>query len=350
MQLKFKNVAHYYGRRPVLSGLSFELEEGEIGVLVGPSGAGKSTVLNCIAGLEPIAAGEIHIGNVLASSTKVHVPTEKRKLGMMFQDSALFPHLDVSGNICFGLPGGSDRQQRLAELLGLCRLDDLAHARPHELSGGQQQRVALARAMAPRPKLLLLDEPFCNSDAALRGDLLAEVRAIIKSAGSTALMVTHDQTEAFSLADRCGVLDSGTLCQWDTAYNLYHRPNCAVVANFIGEGKLIPGKLVSDYDVQTELGTVHSDRRLATLLLEPGSSVKVLMRPDDIVLANGQGGTGATVVKRAFRGADMLYTLRTGAGTELCACLPSRYNLADGESIEVSLQVEHVVVFPAAGG
>ncbi|MCY4325836.1 MAG: ABC transporter ATP-binding protein [Betaproteobacteria bacterium] len=347
MQLEFSNVNHYYGRRQAIGGLSFDLRQGEIGVLIGPSGAGKSTVLNCIAGLEPIVSGEIRIGGELASGTRVHVPAERRQVGMMFQDSALFPHLDVAGNICFGIAKRTDRSTRLAELLELCRLADYAGARVHELSGGQQQRVALARALAPRPKLLLLDEPFCSSDAALRSELLAEVRQIIKEEGSTALMVTHDQAEAFEFADRCGVLDSGTLCQWDSPYNLYHRPNCALVASFIGDGALIPGTLVSEHEVETELGVVSSDQRLTTLLMEAGHKVKVLMRPDDVVLANGCGGTRAQVFKRAFRGADILYGLRTGAGTELYACLPSRHDLAAGDAIEVSLQVEHVVVFPA---
>ena len=347
MQLEFSNVNHYYGRRQAIAGLSFDLQEGEIGVLIGPSAAGKSTVLNCIAGLEAIASGEICIGGELVSSARVHVPAERRRVGMMFQDSALFPHLDVAGNICFGISRRPDRSQRLAELLELCRLQDYARARPHELSGGQQQRVALARALAPRPRLLLLDEPFCSSDAALRGELLAEVREIIREAGGTALMVTHDQSEAFEFADRCGVLDSGTLCQWDTPYNLYHRPNCALVASFIGDGALIPGTLVSDHEVETELGTVRSSQRLTTLLMEAGHRVKVLMRPDDVVLANGRGGTRARVFKRAFRGADILYGLRTDAGTELYACLPSRHDLAAGAALEVNLQVEHVVVFPA---
>ena len=349
MQLEFCNVNHYYGRRQAIGGLSFDLREGEIGVLIGPSAAGKSTVLNCIAGLEPIVSGEIRIGGELVSGARVHVAPERRRVGMMFQDSALFPHLDVAANICFGIAKRADRRQRLQELLAVCRLQEHANARPHELSGGQQQRVALARALAPRPRLLLLDEPFCSSDAALRSELLGEVREIIREEGSTALMVTHDQSEAFEFADRCGVLDSGTLCQWDTPYNLYHRPNCALVASFIGDGALIPGRLTSDHEVETELGPVRSDQRLTTLLMEAGHRVKVLMRPDDVVLANGRGGTRARVFKRAFRGADILYGLRTAAGTELYACLPSRHDLAEGDSIDINLQVEHVVVFPSVG-
>ena len=348
MQLKLTSVSHYYGLGPVLVGLNLALAEREIGVLVGPNGAGKSTVLNCIAGLERIRTGTITIGGREVSSPTVHVPAEQRRIGMLFQEHALFPHLNVSANIAFGLSRGGWRSRRVSELLELCRLKDFALARPHELSGGQQQRVALARALAPEPRLLLLDEPFSSLDPVLQSDLIREVREIIRVQGSTALMVTHDQEEAFAFADRCGVIDGGSICQWDTPYNLYHRPNCAFVANFIGEGTFIPGTLGSDHDVITELGTVHSEQPLSSLLLRPGSKVKLLMRPDDLV-PDAVNGLAATVTERSFRGAGIYYRLRTTAGTELCTVMPSGDNLAPGARIKVRVEVKHVVVFPSVG-
>lgn len=347
MQLCLTNVTHRYGNRVTLSGLNLSLEEGEFGALIGPSGAGKSTVLNCIAGLTEIASGEISIGGKVVSSRDVHVPAEKRGVGLMFQDCALFPHLSVGENIAFGLSGnGTDKKARVAELLESCHIQDMGEHRPHELSGGQQQRVALARALAPRPRLLLLDEPFSDSDAVLRANLIDEVKSVVRKEGSTALLVTHDQTEAFAMADRCGVIDAGTICQWDTAYNVYHRPNCAFVANFIGDGVMIDATLSSDTEIDTELGTIKSGARLTTPLLRPGGSVKVLMRPDDVVLSDN-GGVATKVVDRAFRGASIYYTLETEKGTRLLAVLASRHDIAVGDRLTVAPEVEHVVVFPA---
>ena len=346
MQLVLSNVSYYYGKRPALSSLSLNLEEGEIGALIGPSGAGKSTVLNCIAGLAPVSSGKISIGGRLVSSRDKHVPAEKRRVGLMFQDSALFPHLDVRDNVAFGIRGSKDeKDRRVAELMERCHIKDMDRARPYELSGGQRQRVALARALAPRPRVLLLDEPFSDSDAVLRDSLVEEVRSIIRTEGSTALLVTHDQREAFALADKCGVIDAGTVCQWDTAFNIYHRPNCAFVANFIGDGVLVDGTLASDHEVALELGAVRSDTPLTTPLLRPGGAVKVLLRPDDIALSSN-GGVRARVVGRSFRGSEIYYRLETDLGTKVETSLPSRHDVEVGGYMNVAADVEHVVVFP----
>ena len=348
MQLELANVSHYHGRTPILNGLSLQLDEGEIGVLIGPSGAGKTTVLNCIAGLEELKGGTIHIGGGLASSADFHMPAEERNVGLMFQDAALFPHLSVRQNVAFGLRAGANgNDERVTEMLRTCAISDYADAYPHELSGGQQQRVALARALAPRPRLLLLDEPFSSADAALKLNLVQEVSAIIRQEGSTALLVTHDQNEAFALADRCGVIDAGSICQWDTAYNLYHRPNCAFVANFIGDGVLLDGKLTADDEVATELGPVKAAAPLTTPLLRTGNSVKMLLRPDDIVLTETGQGSAAQVREKSFRGAEILYLLTTERGTDLYAVQPSRVDLEVGAAIAVAPQVDHVVVFPS---
>jgi iron(III) transport system ATP-binding protein len=234
------------------------LARGDIGCLLGPSGCGKTTALRCIAGFEPVQSGEIRIAGDVVSRPGTLLAAEKRRIGMVFQDYALFAHLTVAGNVGFGLtdrhqPAGKARVDELLALVGLA-----AHAQkyPHQLSGGQQQRVALARALAPRPRLILMDEPFSNLDVELRERLSIEVRDILKREATTALIVTHDQNEAFSLADWVGVMHQGCIQQWDTPYNLYHQPANRFVADFVGQGAMLTGDVLSSQQVRTELGVL----------------------------------------------------------------------------------------------
>lgn len=223
------------GTVPVVQDLSLCLEQGSIGCLLGASGCGKTTVLRAIAGFEPLRSGSIILGSELLSTPNYMVTPEKRQVGMMFQDYALFPHLNVVQNIGFGLRRWDKqrRQNRVDELLHLANLESSREKYPHELSGGQQQRVALARALAPEPSLLLLDEPFSNLDVDTRERLAFEVRDILKKTGHTAILVTHNQAEAFAIADRIGVMQDGRIAQWDTPYCLHHQPNSPFVADFI---------------------------------------------------------------------------------------------------------------------
>ncbi|RQS09259.1 ABC transporter ATP-binding protein [Burkholderia sp. Bp9002] len=223
------------GRRTVVDGLSLALPRGDIGCLLGASGCGKTTVLRAIAGFEPVRAGRIVLDGAPVASPSVDVPPERRRIGMMFQDYALFPHLSAADNVAFGLRrrSAAERRARVAEMLALVGLADAAGAFPHELSGGQQQRVALARALAPSPELLLLDEPFSNLDVDTRERLAFELRDILKHTGHTAILVTHNQAEAFAIADRIGVMQHGRLAQWDTPYALHHAPASAFVADFV---------------------------------------------------------------------------------------------------------------------
>jgi iron(III) transport system ATP-binding protein len=224
-----------HGRRAVVDGLSLALARGDIGCLLGASGCGKTTALRAIAGFEPVRAGAIRLDGATIASPAVDVPPERRRVGMMFQDYALFPHLSVADNVGFGLRRASkgERRARVADMLALVGLADAAGAFPHELSGGQQQRVALARALAPSPELLLLDEPFSNLDVDTRERLAFEVRDILKRTGHTAILVTHNQAEAFAIADRIGVMQHGRLAQWDTPHALHHHPASASVAEFV---------------------------------------------------------------------------------------------------------------------
>jgi len=336
-----------YAGVPVVRQVSFKLAAGRIGCLLGPSGCGKTTLLRAIAGFETLQGGEIRMRGQVVSHAGWSLPPEKRRVGMVFQEFALFPHLKTSENIGFGLHDLSERERhaRVRELLKLVGLSDYENSYPHQLSGGQQQRVALARAMAPRPELLLLDEPFSSMDAELREQLAREVRGILKEEEVTALLVTHDQYEAFAMADEIGVLNAGQLMQWDSGYNLYHRPGNRFVADFIGQGVLLPGEVLSENQVQTELGVV-SGQLLPECKI--GCKLELLLRPDDIQ-HDDQSRLQAKVVAKAFRGAEFLYTLEMASGTRVLCFAPSHHDHAIGEQMGIRVEVDHLVMFPQPG-
>ena len=347
MQLEVDNVHISYGGPDIVKGVNLHLGGGAIGCLLGPSGCGKTTLLRAIAGFEPVREGEIHLGGRLVSSPCCFLPPEKRRVGMVFQDLALFPHLSVADNIAFGLRRleARQRRRRVAELLVLIGLEESGPLFPHRLSGGQQQRVALARAMAPRPELLLLDEPFSSLDMEIREKLAREVGRILKQEELTALLVTHDQFEAFAMADEIGVLHDGRLQQWDTAYNLYHRPRTRFVADFIGEGVLLPGVVQADGAVETGLGLLQGvGNGTAGGKLTAGSRVSILVRPEDVV-HDDASPLKAEVLRRDFRGANILYTLRLASGHPVQALVPSHCSHATGERIGIHADVRHMVLF-----
>ncbi|MCU0926280.1 MAG: ABC transporter ATP-binding protein [Hydrogenophaga sp.] len=344
------NVRYPGQAQAAVDGVSLGLRAGDIGVLIGPSGCGKTTLLRAVAGLERASGGSIHLAGELVSDGQHHVPAEQRRIGMVFQDYALFPHLDVGRNVAFGLNKmpKAEREARVAEVLKLVGLDGLQTRYPHELSGGQQQRVALARALAPKPRLLLLDEPFSNLDVDLRERLAHEVRAILKAAGATALFVTHDQLEAFAIGDVIGVMHQGHLHQWDDAYALYHRPATRFVAEFIGHGVFAPARIHQQPDgavvVQTPMGAlVDVDECPLPGAYESGLC-DVLLRADDIV-HDDDAPVKAQITRKAFRGSEFLYTLRLASGETLMTHVPSHHDHALGEWIGIRPQVDHVVTF-----
>ena len=347
--LELDRIVQRYETHTVVDGVSFRIETGSIACLLGPSGCGKTTLLRCIAGFEPIAEGEIRVTGISVTRPDYRVPPEGRRIGMVFQDYALFPHLTVAANIAFGLtrrdPGNA---QRVDELLATVGLAGQGEKYPHELSGGQQQRVALARALAPRPELILLDEPFSNLDVDLRERLSLEVRAILKQEGMTAILVTHDQHEAFAMADEIGVMADGKIQQWDTPYNLYHRPANRFIADFVGQGVFLPGVVIDGHRVDVELGRLESRLPLECMKgcaeCGKGCRVEVLLRPDDII-HDDQSPAQAEILHRAFRGAEFLYTLRLASGAEILSLVPSHHNHAIGERIGIRLDVDHVVAF-----
>ncbi len=351
MHLELSEVSVQYAgaSRPAVDAVSFGLPRGAIGVLIGPSGCGKTTLLRAIAGLEPASAGQIRISRQVVGAAGVHVPAEARRIGMVFQDYALFPHLDVGRNVAFGidhLPRAL-RAERVAQVLTLVGLAGTERRMPHELSGGQQQRVALARALAPKPELLLLDEPFSSLDIDLRERLAHEIRGILKAAGATALFVTHDQLEAFAIGDVIGVMHQGHLHQWDEAYTLYHRPATRFVADFIGHGVFAPATLRAAGDqvvVDTPLGALTDVAECPLPTAFEAGQCEVLLRADDIV-HDDDAPVKAQIVRKAFRGADFLYTLRLGTGETVMAHVPSHHDHKIGEWIGIRAQVDHVVTF-----
>ena len=345
----------YAGRaQAAVQGVTLSLKAGDIGVLIGPSGCGKTTLLRAVAGLEPVTGGEIRLTKSVVSSATLSVPPELRRIGMVFQDYALFPHLSVGRNVAFGihqLPR-AEQAARVAEVLKLVGLEGNEHRYPHELSGGQQQRVALARALAPRPQLMLLDEPFSNLDVDLRERLAHEVRGILKAAGATALFVTHDQFEAFAIGDVIGVMNEGHLHQWDDAYTLYHRPATRFVADFIGHGVFAPATLVqrgNNVVAQTPLGDLTDLDECPLPSSYPAGECDVLLRADDIV-HDDHAPVQAQIVRKSFRGSEFLYTLRLASGHTVLAHVPSHHDHALGEWIGIRAQVDHVVTFPRERG
>lgn len=352
MLLELDNVDVAYHQTPIVKAVSFRLEQGKIGCLLGPSGCGKTTLLRSIAGFEPVVGGTISLGGERVSRPGQVLAPEKRGVGMVFQDFALFPHLTIADNIAFGIRRWSRREQqaRVVELLELVGLPSYGKSYPHQLSGGQQQRVALARAMAPRPKLLLMDEPFSSMDVELREALAREVRSILKKEKITAMLVTHDQHEAFAMADEIGVMEAGRIAQWDTGYNLYHKPADRFVADFIGQGVLLKGEVLNTNQVKTPIGVLEGK---VPIYCREGCPVEVLIRPDDVAdckeLCDVCGGVDATVTDRAFRGAEFLYTLKLESG-ESILCLTHSHNYYEvGEPFKVKPTVDHVVVFASEG-
>lgn len=342
-QLELRGVAVGFGGKLILSDISFVLTKAQIGCLLGPSASGKTTLLRAIAGFETPLLGQILLHGRVVSRPDWCLPAERRRVGMVFQDFALFPNLTAEGNIAFGLDGDARQQaaERVAGLLKLVGLAEAARAYPHELSGGQQQRVALARAMAPRPEILLLDEPFSSIDPELREQLAREVRAILREEGITAIFVTHNQYEAFLLADEIGVIGDGRLMQWDSGYDLYHQPANRFVADFIGKGVFLPGRVLDKHHVETALGVVQG--RIPNGC-QDGCLVDVLVRPDDVML-DPKAPLKARVLDKVFQGPTFQYSLALADGPQLLCIAPSHLDYGIAECVGVQLDAKHLIVF-----
>jgi len=343
--LELEQITCKYRGQTIVRKLDLHVNKGDIFCLLGPSGCGKTTVLRAIAGFEPVYEGKILHRDQVISSPNYSLAPEKRHIGMVFQDYALFPHMNVCCNVAFGLSHlpKEKRYNTANEMLEVVGLAGYGHRYIHELSGGQQQRVALARALAPQPDLILLDEPFSNLDVEMREHLSQEVRQILKSQGTTGILVTHDQMEAFAVGDQIGVMNNGEILQKDSAYNLYHSPDNLFVADFIGQGVFLHGKLLAPDTVETNLGIIVGDRAYDWPLQTP---VQLLLRPDDLV-ADEQGHLSGKVIHKAFKGAEIMYTLKLSDGTEVLTLFPSHHDHALGDTVKVRLAPEHMVIFKA---
>ncbi len=340
--LEVRSLSCGYQDHVIADSLDFSVDVGEIACLLGPSGCGKTTVLRAIAGFSSVFAGEIKLEDKVISRAGFVLPPEKREMGMVFQDYALFPHLTVGENIQFGLKrGGQDsRKNRIVEMLDLVRLPDLSKRYPHELSGGQQQRVALARALAPKPKLLLMDEPFSNLDTDLRQQLSLEVRNILKQQGIAAIVVTHDQQEAFSIGDKVGILAHGQLQQWGEPQELYHNPNNAMVAGFVGKGDLFAGTCLGPSCVKTELGVLEFAEPCC---VAEGQELELFIRPAD--LKPVPGGSAAEVKGIEFLGEATRYQLQLENGREVEGMAREPLFLGVGDRVGIEVSVHRPIIF-----
>lgn len=347
ISIRYEDPKSPTGILEVVRKASLSLSKGRIGCLLGPSGCGKTSILRAVAGFVSLSNGEIWIEGQMVASPSYSMAPEKRGVGVVFQDYALFPHLTVLENIAFGLTKGKKISEKAIpstayEMLELVGLGREANRYPHEISGGQQQRVALARALAPRPNLLLLDEPFSNLDVSLRERLAREVRDILQETSTTAILVTHDQHEAFAVADEVGVIFDGMITQWGAPYELYHEPNSAEVARFVGEGALITGERIG-HRVKTPFGVLPLNP-CSCEEKTPGEDVRVLLRPDDVV-HDDTSALKARVLRKAFRGADFLYTLELDNGEKVLSLVPSHHDHGIHEQIGIRLEADHVVTF-----
>ncbi|MGB3373850.1 MAG: ABC transporter ATP-binding protein [Microbacterium sp.] len=321
-----------YGSREVLDGVTLEVPKGSIVAVLGPSGCGKTTLLRSIAGLLPINAGSIRIGQRELSKAGATVPPERRGIGWVPQDAALFPHLSVRDNIGFGLHRGARRAARIAELASLVGLTEYLDRSPMQLSGGQAQRVSLARALAPRPDVVLLDEPFAALDPMLRTALRAEVVELLRGQGSTAVLVTHDQEEALSLADTVAVMMGGRIVQVGTPLEVYEQPTTSWVARFVGDTVEFPG-VWHDGTVDCELGTIEAH---AMDDVVPGGHVRVVLRPEWVRLH--VDGASAQVVAVAYAGHDALVTAALDSGERARSRVPAHELPALGDRVGVTVR------------
>ena len=325
-------VTKSFGPAPAVDGISFALMPGEVLSILGPSGAGKTTLLRLIAGFERLDEGEISVEGRLVSGASQHVPPDRRNVGMVFQEYALFPHKTVAENISFGLHRleGAERNGRLNEVIQLVKLDGFEVRYPHELSGGQQQRVAVARTIAPRPCAVLLDEPFSNLDAGLRRDMRREVSDILRNSGIATMFVTHDQEAAFSIADRVGVVRDGRLEQVDFPDVVYESPATQFVARMVGTGDFIAGE-IREGMAATEIGALPF--RSTNGALRDGTRVVLLSRPDDFQVKPDQSGP-AVVRSREFLGDATVLEVEMPSGAAL-RCRQSHTTVAPGARVSL---------------
>lgn len=337
LTVQCQQVSKAFRTFPAVQEVTLDVAEGEIVTLVGPSGCGKTTLLRLIAGFEHVDAGSVSVQGKVVARVGLHVPPEKRRVGMVFQDYAIFPHLSVLDNVRFGLKRGRKGREKALAMLALVGLGDSAEKMPQELSGGQQQRVAIARALAPDPAMLLLDEPFSNLDANLRYQVRREVRDLLKSNGITAIFVTHDQEEALYLGDKIAVMNAGHVEQVGSPEEVFGTPQTQFVAEFLGNSDFVLGKVSNNGMIETPLGMVYQETGLSA-----ETPVQLAVRTDDILLTVA-GESNATIVDRRFTGTDNIYTIRLSDGSEIHSRQPHTLHFKRNMPIHAMFTADHPI-------
>ena len=342
MKLEIENISLNLDSDRILDNLCLSVNEEEILSIIGPSASGKTSLLRVIAGFENITTGKIKLNGQVVDDTSIVIEPQKRNIGIIFQDLALFPHLSCAENITFGISRlpTEEQIQRLRRLEEVLSITGISKKFPHEISGGQQQRVAIARALAPKPEILLLDEPFSALDEELKEKLLADVKILLKEEKITTIVITHNIKEAFQLSDKIAFLNDKKIIQIDSPYNIYHKPMTREIANFCGIGSFINGKIVDANYVLTDLGRHFGE----TAPYEIGTNVDIMIRPDDVI-HDDNSTKSAQVVGKIFHGSDFLYKLKLSNGENIFCYTPSHHDHAVNEVIGIKSEMDHLILF-----